>query len=592
MIMENFFCGRENELEQFKKAILHWNTVGIVGMAGMGKTQFALKCIESFFDDNSIIWFDCFESSTIDLLIDACGYSYILRVENKTIYEKCKSFCELLEKDKRSIFLDNYEKIQDKESIGKFLAICSEYTRNSRIIIISKENSISKYMNITPIKISGLAEDSFEFAQRILSRYYCYINIDLEEVRKICNHLDGNPFGIKIALQLICNCGEELSTVSDIILEKGQNLEQINERLLSSILEHSNISILEKEFLLKFSIFNEKVTKGAMDYILDKKLYSDVLYGLINKSMISYSNGLFEMPSLIREFCYKRLKDKDFLHRTVAEYYKSKRTDKVNFFIEEKIFYHFMKAKLYEEISNTIIEKGSEFILLGYTELLLTMINSIRLAGRNRPELLFFLGSICEIKGDFEGSIKFFTEAYNNYEIDLNIGIFSIIKHGEILFKKGEMEQSLLKFNEALKLSTQFKYQLGIGCSLKGIGQVHFQNKNFKLALENFNENLIICTYIGDKSGIADAMKDLGLALIAQRKYEEGITYLNKSIVVYKEIGNEKSSDNYLALIQYIYSLEKSLEYKELKVNNSKLGRNDPCSCGSGKKYKNCCLGI
>ncbi|CDZ81239.1 preprotein translocase subunit SecA [Candidatus Rubidus massiliensis] len=23
---------------------------------------------------------------------------------------------------------------------------------------------------------------------------------------------------------------------------------------------------------------------------------------------------------------------------------------------------------------------------------------------------------------------------------------------------------------------------------------------------------------------------------------------------------------------------------------NQKIGRNDPCSCGSGKKYKNCCL--
>lgn len=23
---------------------------------------------------------------------------------------------------------------------------------------------------------------------------------------------------------------------------------------------------------------------------------------------------------------------------------------------------------------------------------------------------------------------------------------------------------------------------------------------------------------------------------------------------------------------------------------NDKLGRNDPCSCGSGKKYKHCCM--
>lgn len=34
--------------------------------------------------------------------------------------------------------------------------------------------------------------------------------------------------------------------------------------------------------------------------------------------------------------------------------------------------------------------------------------------------------------------------------------------------------------------------------------------------------------------------------------------------------------------------------YKEAhtqKVRNfNKIGRNDPCPCGSGKKYKNCCL--
>ncbi len=27
------------------------------------------------------------------------------------------------------------------------------------------------------------------------------------------------------------------------------------------------------------------------------------------------------------------------------------------------------------------------------------------------------------------------------------------------------------------------------------------------------------------------------------------------------------------------------------KKNRNKLGRNDPCFCGSGKKYKKCCLG-
>jgi methionyl aminopeptidase len=31
--------------------------------------------------------------------------------------------------------------------------------------------------------------------------------------------------------------------------------------------------------------------------------------------------------------------------------------------------------------------------------------------------------------------------------------------------------------------------------------------------------------------------------------------------------------------------------YKEVKMASLKIGRNDPCPCGSGKKYKKCCLG-
>ena len=31
-------------------------------------------------------------------------------------------------------------------------------------------------------------------------------------------------------------------------------------------------------------------------------------------------------------------------------------------------------------------------------------------------------------------------------------------------------------------------------------------------------------------------------------------------------------------------------EYRESNMAHSdKIGRNDPCPCGSGKKYKNCC---
>ncbi|HQS84070.1 MAG TPA: SEC-C metal-binding domain-containing protein [Alphaproteobacteria bacterium] len=29
-----------------------------------------------------------------------------------------------------------------------------------------------------------------------------------------------------------------------------------------------------------------------------------------------------------------------------------------------------------------------------------------------------------------------------------------------------------------------------------------------------------------------------------------------------------------------------------MNLHSNKLGRNDPCFCGSGKKYKKCCLNV
>jgi hypothetical protein len=33
------------------------------------------------------------------------------------------------------------------------------------------------------------------------------------------------------------------------------------------------------------------------------------------------------------------------------------------------------------------------------------------------------------------------------------------------------------------------------------------------------------------------------------------------------------------------------MDYQEITRMSKKIGRNEPCPCGSGKKYKHCCLG-
>lgn len=39
-----------------------------------------------------------------------------------------------------------------------------------------------------------------------------------------------------------------------------------------------------------------------------------------------------------------------------------------------------------------------------------------------------------------------------------------------------------------------------------------------------------------------------------------------------------------------IKSIKKEYNKTKTVVNENKIGRNDPCPCGSGKKYKKCCL--
>lgn len=41
---------------------------------------------------------------------------------------------------------------------------------------------------------------------------------------------------------------------------------------------------------------------------------------------------------------------------------------------------------------------------------------------------------------------------------------------------------------------------------------------------------------------------------------------------------------------KYLEALENYKKLHTPRIKKNKIGRNDPCPCGSGKKYKHCCL--
>ena len=110
----SIFTGRNDELKRFEDALGQSNLISIEGLGGIGKTEFAAKCIEEYTQQGKVVWFDCFPDTKLDSLIDYCGYADVIKGENKTELAKYSGFLSLVERDGKIIFLDNYQDITDE----------------------------------------------------------------------------------------------------------------------------------------------------------------------------------------------------------------------------------------------------------------------------------------------------------------------------------------------------------------------------------------------------------------------------------------------------------------------------------------------
>jgi SWIM/SEC-C metal-binding protein len=98
--------------------------------------------------------------------------------------------------------------------------------------------------------------------------------------------------------------------------------------------------------------------------------------------------------------------------------------------------------------------------------------------------------------------------------------------------------------------------------------------------------------------------RDKGLNNIDNNRYYKLGTKRNP-VTVYvqteerkKEVGTIFQEKNWASIINIapdrpedISSLEILLNPVKTTINEHNIGRNDPCYCGSGKKYKKCCRG-
>lgn len=106
--------------------------------------------------------------------------------------------------------------------------------------------------------------------------------------------------------------------------------------------------------------------------------------------------------------------------------------------------------------------------------------------------------------------------------------------------------------------------------------------------------NIDVMTMVGFLDGINDSLKEQNP--IEEMEEDTEVNLVFDKDLLYKNMVGAKADWLYeLEEWNDIFSEEKKKElYKEQKISTTivkghKVGRNDPCPCGSGKKYKKCC---
>jgi tetratricopeptide (TPR) repeat protein len=533
------FTGRKEELKQFKTAFANSAFLSIEGLGGIGKTEFAAKCIEELINKDRVVWFDCYPESKLDDLIAHSGYEDVLKGETKTELAKYSGFTSLIERDEKVIFLDNFQDILDN-SFKEFFRFAERRLQKARMVLIARENPDAG-INTVPIQIDGLQDDALDYAQKRLSTRFPHLNISPNELKNICDELNGHPFAIDFALQLL-NYGEPPRDILSKITTSGEKADELGRRLLDEVFTHPKSTEKERAFMLRFSVFRGEVNRDGIEQVMDRSDITETLYALIDKKMVEpvrNRSGYYRTHPLIKEFCYRRLTDRSDAHLKAAIYYQASRTEAFSSSLEEEIFHHLTKGEHVDEAVEHIMETGESFIRSGHTNFLQMALGFLIDTGIERPEFHIFYGDIETIRGEWKKAKKSFEQAFSSHLSNDRIMAEAYIKFGEMLYRTGEIKESLRYFEDAQEICKNKKLQKELARCVNDIGLVNKTFGNLPLSIEKLNEGLKVRQEIGDREGIATSLRSIGNVLHGQGKYDKAMARYTESLKISEEIGDK-----------------------------------------------------
>lgn len=482
------FSGRISQLKLLENALDKYKMVSIEGIGGIGKTQLAAKFIQPLGDQKEVIWINAQSDFTFDNLIHLTGFYGILVSKEYSYNEKRNRLLRALEKSSKVIFIDNFQEIEDQFVI-KFLKWCISRLHNVQFVLLTR--SAVQIKSCFPILVDGLEDDGLGYAKDLIREFDLGENLSGEKLVNVCKRLNGHPLAIELFVEIL-RVEENTDKIFNLIFEESPYNTEMVERLLGYFFEHDKVDSNRVKFLERMSIFRGDVDVFAIENILDDFYEPEYLHVLVRHFMVSLRNGLFGTHSLVKEFCYKRLAEKEQkkLHLRAAEYFIVSRDPlKLEVERELEITHHYRTIGQKTYLKDLIKDQSEKYLMFGYASALEELMEEADFEKTSPHFYHLNQARIAKRKYEYKKALKHFDLAIKGNDEDFASMIDALNESSIHYFQTRNTAESLERVYEAYLLSKDLYYVKGLANALN-IAAILFKHINIKRVNSIYDEKI------------------------------------------------------------------------------------------------------
>ena len=223
--------------------------------------------------------------------------------------------------------------------------------------------------------------------------------------------------------------------------------------------------------------------------------------------------------------------------------------------------------------------------------------------GEKQTMCLILLAQVHKAQGDMEAAASMLSQADSLCrQMENDLGRANVaFQSGLLYFDQKDYDRAEGHYREALEIFREKEDREGEANVLANLGTLYYEAKKSDRAREEFEAALELLRKMEHPVGVAGVLANISFIYEAQEDYSRAHDCLKEALDLYHQMKmtqEAKAIETHLSAISH--KAELSLERMREEVlagkpgifpKNNKIGRNDPCPCGSGKKAKKCCHG-